>query len=82
MWDAWLFGSRTEGLGLPILEVMASKKPVIATLAGAATDVVSESCGCIVEADNSEAMCQKIIEFSEMSLTDCQRNPKQLIVGN
>ena len=32
--DAWLFGSRSEGFGLPILEAMACRTPVIGTPAG------------------------------------------------
>ena len=34
--DAWLFSSRQEGFGLPILEAMAYRPPVIATPAVAA----------------------------------------------
>jgi len=33
--DAWLFGTRREGFGLPILEAMACRTPVIGTPAGA-----------------------------------------------
>jgi len=64
---AWLFGSRSEGFGLPILEAMACKTPVIATPAGAAPDLISDACGCLVPAENKYYMAQKIIEFSKMS---------------
>ena len=39
--DAWLFASRSEGFGLPILEAMACRTPVIATPAGAAPELLS-----------------------------------------
>lgn len=64
--DAWLFGSRAEGFGLPILEAMACRTPVIATLAGAASELVSESCGFVVPQEDSVAMSQKILEITKM----------------
>ncbi len=39
--DAWLVGSREEGFGLPILEAMACRTPVISTPAGAAPEILS-----------------------------------------
>ena len=71
--SAWLFGSRSEGFGLPILEAMACKTPVIATPAGAATDLVSDTCGYIVETSSPEEMCHRIVEFSEMNPIDWAR---------
>lgn len=38
--DLWLFPSRSEGFGLPILEAMACRTPVLATDAGAAPDLI------------------------------------------
>ena len=49
--DAWLFTSRAEGFGLPILEAMACRTPVIATPAGAAPDLIDGRNGRLVEAD-------------------------------
>lgn len=43
--DAWLFASRCEGFGLPILEAMACRTPVIATPAGAAPELVGQGSG-------------------------------------
>src|SRR4028119_389298 len=37
--DAWLLASRSEGFGLPIIEAMACRTPVISTPAGAAPDI-------------------------------------------
>lgn len=49
--DAWLFTSRSEGFGLPILEAMACRTPVIATPAGAAPDLIDGRNGRLVDHD-------------------------------
>ena len=64
--DAWLFGSRAEGFGLPILESMACRTPVIASPAGAAPELVSDNCGFIVPQENPQVMSEKILEIAEM----------------
>lgn len=64
---AWLFGSRAEGFGLPILEAMACKTPVIASHAGAAPELVSDKCGYLIAAEDPMEMAKKIIDFSEMT---------------
>ncbi|MBU2958929.1 glycosyltransferase family 4 protein [Paracoccus sp. 1_MG-2023] len=38
--DLWLFVSRSEGYGLPLLEAAASRTPILATPAGAAPDLI------------------------------------------
>jgi glycosyltransferase involved in cell wall biosynthesis len=40
--DAWLFPSTSEGFGLPILEAMGCRTPVLATHAGAAPDLIMD----------------------------------------
>ena len=65
--SAWLFGSRAEGFGLPILEAMACQTPVIATPAGAAPDLISESSGFIVPHEDSRVMAEKILETSRIN---------------
>ncbi|PSP31593.1 MAG: glycosyl transferase family 1, partial [Cyanobacteria bacterium QS_8_48_54] len=47
--DAWLFASRIEGFGLPILEAMACRTPVIGTPAGAAPELLSDGAGVLVK---------------------------------
>lgn len=49
--DLWLFTSVSEGFGLPILEAMASRTPVIATRAGAAPDLIDATNGRLADAD-------------------------------
>ncbi len=46
--DAWLWPSRREGFGLPILEAMACRTPVIATPAGAAPELLREGGGILL----------------------------------
>jgi glycosyltransferase involved in cell wall biosynthesis len=47
--DLWLFTSRNEGFGLPILEAMACRTPVLATRAGAAPDLINGKNGLLLE---------------------------------
>ncbi len=47
--DAWLFTSRVDSFGLPILEAMACRTPVIAVPVGAAADLLSDGAGLLVE---------------------------------
>jgi glycosyltransferase involved in cell wall biosynthesis len=64
--DAWLFGSRNEGFGLPLLEAMACRTPVIATPAGAAPEILAEGGGELVPYQDSEAMAEAMIRFARM----------------
>jgi len=68
--DAWLFASRSEGFGLPILEAMACRTPVIATPAGAAPELVSQGGGVLVSTEDSNAMAQAIVKVCAMSDSD------------
>jgi glycosyltransferase involved in cell wall biosynthesis len=75
--DAWLFASRTEGFGLPILEAMACRTPVIATPAGAAPELVGQGGGLLVAPEDSGAMADAIVAIARMPesewrvLSDC-----------
>lgn len=59
--DAWLFASRCEGFGLPILEAMACRTPVIATPAGAAPELVGQGGGVMVDMEDSDGMAEAIL---------------------
>ena len=54
--DAWLFSSKTEGFGLPILEAMACRTPVIGTPAGAAPELIADGGGILVAPDDPTDM--------------------------
>ncbi|MEQ1558145.1 MAG: glycosyltransferase family 4 protein [Methyloglobulus sp.] len=62
--DAWLFSSRFEGFGLPILEAMACRTPVIATGAGAAPELVNHTNGFLVEVNDAAKMADAIIKIA------------------
>jgi glycosyltransferase involved in cell wall biosynthesis len=64
--DAWLFGSRLEGFGLPILEAMACRTPVIATPAGAAPERLGEGGGMLVKPDDAHDMAAAIERVAAM----------------
>ncbi len=65
--DAWLFPSRSEGFGLPILEAMACRTPVIATPAGAAPELLSSGGGILVEEATPQAMADAIESLFSMN---------------
>lgn len=65
--DAWLFGSRSEGFGLPLLEAMACRTPVIGTPAGAAPELIGEGGGILVGYDDSAQMARAIERVCAMS---------------
>jgi glycosyltransferase involved in cell wall biosynthesis len=58
--DAWLFASRSEGFGLPILEAMACRTPVIATPAGAAPELLATGGGILVKPEDPADMARAI----------------------
>lgn len=65
--DAWLFASRSEGFGLPLLEAMTCRTPVIATMAGAAPELLQQGGGILVEPDDIQGMASAIEVISQMS---------------
>ena len=64
--DAWLFSSRCEGFGLPILEAMACRTPVIGTAAGIAADVLPDGGGRLIAVGDVEAMAAAIVSYCRM----------------
>jgi glycosyltransferase involved in cell wall biosynthesis len=59
--DAWLFGSRLDSFGLPILEAMACRTPVIGVPVGAAPDLLADGGGVLVPPESPEAMAAAIV---------------------
>lgn len=69
--DLWLFTSDHEGFGLPILEAMASRTPVLSTAAGAAPQIIDGLNGVLLPTDAS-AFADEIARFAQMSDADWQ----------
>lgn len=71
--DVWLFSSTSEGFGLPILEAMACRTPVIGTPAGAAPELLANGCGILVKMSDAEDMANAILQIAEMSDAEWQK---------
>ncbi|ARC90836.1 glycosyltransferase family 4 protein [Rhodovulum sp. MB263] len=67
--DLWLFTSAHEGFGLPLLEAMACRTPVLATSAGAAPDLIDGRNGRLLPPD-PEAFSAEIETISRMDPTE------------
>lgn len=65
--DVWIFGSRLEGFGLPILEAMACRTPVIGTPTGAAPELLADGTGILVKSEDPQDMANAIIRVYQMS---------------
>jgi len=68
--DAWLFGSRFEGFGLPILEAMACRTPVIGTPAGAAPELIAKGGGTLLNSEDPADMARAIVDLYSASAED------------
>ena len=65
--SVWLFPSREEGFGLPILEALSCGTPVIACPAGAAPDILRHGGGSLLKTFEAEEMASEIIRYIKMS---------------
>lgn len=69
--DAWVLGSRFEGFGLPTLEAMACRTPVVATRAGAAPDLIEHGVsGYLADIDDAETLGAGLVELLSKSPED------------
>lgn len=64
--DAWLFSSRCEGFGLPVLEAMACRTPVIGTPTGIAPEAIAEGGGLMTKMEDPQVMAEAIVEICGM----------------
>jgi glycosyltransferase involved in cell wall biosynthesis len=72
--DAWLFPPRKEGYGLPILEAMACRTPVIATPAGAAPELINaHGGGMLVPHEDPAAMAAAIVKICTLADNEWRR---------
>lgn len=60
--DVWVFASSLEGFGLPILEAMACRTPVVATPAGAAPELLTSGGGRLIPHGDIPALADAIID--------------------
>lgn len=65
--SAWLFTSREEGFGLPILEAFACGTPVVATTAGAAPDILACGGGILSESYEPGKIAEKITAILKLN---------------
>ena len=71
--DAWLFASRIDSFGLPILEAMACRTPVIAVPIGAAQDLLGDGTGVLVAKESPEEMAAAIVALCRQSDDEWER---------
>lgn len=64
--DVFAHGSRVEGFGLPILEAMACRTPVVSTPSGAAPELLAEGRGRLLEGVDSRAMARELLGILRM----------------
>ena len=62
--DVWLLTSRSEGFGLPLLEAMACRCPVIATRCGGPADLIEDGLnGYLVPVNDPKALADRIVHL-------------------
>lgn len=67
--DVFAHGSRVEGFGLPILEAMACRTPVVATPTGAAPELLAEERGLVVPTADPTSMARALFEVLSLTPT-------------
>jgi glycosyltransferase involved in cell wall biosynthesis len=68
--DIWLVASEAEGFGLPALEAMACRTPVVSTPVGAAPELLASGGGALVPAGDPQAMAEALVELLSADETD------------
>jgi len=72
--DAWLFASRVDSFGLPILEAMACRTPVIGVPVGAAPDLLTDGCGILVgSSEGGVSEDQLVADLAAAIVNMCQQ---------
>lgn len=71
--DAWLFGSRIDSFGLPVLEAMACRTPVIGVPVGAAPELLTDGAGVLVPGESPQAMADAIVQLFSQPQADWQQ---------
>jgi glycosyltransferase involved in cell wall biosynthesis len=72
--DVFLSASRAEGFGLPILEAMACRTPVVATATGCATDVIENGVeGHVAEVEDCAGLAEGVRNVIDLAESDWRR---------
>ena len=61
--DAWLFASRIDSFGLPVLEAMACHTPVVGVPVGAAPELLADGAGVLVPSESPQAMADAVVDL-------------------
>jgi glycosyltransferase involved in cell wall biosynthesis len=61
--DVWLFGSRRDSFGLPVLEAMACRTPVVAVPIGAAPELLADGGGELLTSADPAAMAEALLRL-------------------
>ncbi|UJR82698.1 glycosyltransferase family 4 protein [Sandaracinus amylolyticus] len=65
--DVWMSSSRIEGFGLPALEAMACRTPLVATRYGGTPDLVTPGeSGYLVDVDDAETLAMRALDVLSM----------------
>ena len=70
---AWLFPSREEGFGLPVLESLACRTPVIAFPSGAAPEILINGGGTLLKSFTAGEMADEILKYVQKSEDEWRR---------
>jgi glycosyltransferase involved in cell wall biosynthesis len=63
--SVYVFPSRLEGFGLPLLEAMAAAKPIVATKVGSIPELMTEQNGSLVDPGDISALANAIRHYLE-----------------
>jgi glycosyltransferase involved in cell wall biosynthesis len=72
--DVFVTASRSEGFGLPIIEAMACRTPVVATRTGCAGDVIDDGIeGYVVDVDDASGLADGLRRILDLPSPDWRR---------
>lgn len=64
--DVWVWPSREEGFGLPLLEASACRTPVVAGPAGASPEILAKGGGILVPPESPEGLAEAVVKICSL----------------